>query len=107
MEHENEIQSERVSENERTEASVEREAQVERIVSAVSGLAGVGLDVGRAWASYGLRVGKLAVETHAHVLSRVADALSEWNDVIAPRADEAARPSEGAASEREPSMERA
>ncbi len=59
------------------------EARAERALDAAWAITEAGLDAARVWASYGLRVGKLAVETHAHVLGRVADALFALDAAIA------------------------
>jgi hypothetical protein len=73
----------------------ETDPSVERTVEAASRIVAAAVDIGRTWAAYGLRVGKLALETHAQTMGKLAGALGEIDRTIhpredAPRADDAA-----------------
>lgn len=61
--------------------------RAERTVHAAEQIVDAAVDVGRSWAAYGLRIGKLALETHAHTMGRVADALGALQHAIDDRAD--------------------
>jgi hypothetical protein len=61
--------------------------RVERTVQATEQIVDAAVDVGRSWAAYGLRIGKLALQTHAHTMGRVADALGALQHAIDDRAD--------------------
>jgi hypothetical protein len=64
-----------------------REPRAERTVRAAEQIVDAAVDVGRSWAAYGLRIGKLALETHAHTMARVADALGALQHAIDDRAE--------------------
>jgi hypothetical protein len=73
-------------------SSKESDPRVERTVEAAEHIVGAAVDVGRAWAAYGLRIGKLALETQAHTMGKLAGALGELHRVLDEnREDEAAR----------------
>lgn len=72
-------------------SSRESDPRVERTVEAAEHIVGAAVDVGRAWAAYGLRIGKLALETQAHTMGKLAGALGELHRVLDERHDEAPR----------------
>ncbi len=80
---------------EASESRRESDPRVERTVEAAGRIVEAAVDIGRAWAAYGLRVGKLALETHAHTMGKLAGALGEIDRTIesrheaAPRSDDA------------------
>ncbi|MBX7190832.1 MAG: hypothetical protein K1X94_02175 [Sandaracinaceae bacterium] len=59
--------------------------RVEHTLEAAGHIVEAAVDIGRTWASYGLRVGKLALETHAHTMGKLAGALGELNRAIETR----------------------
>jgi len=59
--------------------------RVERTAEAAGHIVEAAVDVGRVWASYGLRVGKLALEAHAQTMGKLAGALGELNRAIDER----------------------
>ncbi len=59
--------------------------RVERTAEAAGHIVEAAVDVGRVWASYGLRVGKLALEAHALTMGKLAGALGELNRAIDER----------------------
>ncbi len=59
--------------------------RVEQTLEAAGHIVEAAVDIGRTWASYGLRVGKLALETHAHTMGKLAGALGELNRAIETR----------------------
>ncbi|MBN8612411.1 MAG: hypothetical protein J0L92_17595 [Deltaproteobacteria bacterium] len=64
------------------------EQTVERTVEVAGHIVEAAVDIGRTWAAYGLRVGKLALETHARTMGKVAGALGEIDRAIDARRDE-------------------
>jgi hypothetical protein len=81
------------SESARVESDGETREQsdprVERTVEAAGRIVEAAVDIGRAWAAYGLRVGKLALETHAHTMGKLASALGEIDRTIESRGEAA------------------
>jgi hypothetical protein len=63
------------------------EQTVERTVEVAGHIVEAAVDIGRTWAAYGLRVGKLALETHARTMGKVAGALGEIDRAIDARRD--------------------
>ena len=63
------------------------EQTVERTVEVAGHIVEAAVDIGRTWAAYGLRVGKLALETHARTMGMVAGALGEIVRAIDARRD--------------------
>lgn len=63
------------------------EPRVERTVEAAGRIVEAAVDIGRAWAACGLRLGKLALETHAHTMGKLAGALGEVDRSIRARAE--------------------
>ncbi len=57
----------------------------DEIHSQLSRLAEDGLDLGRLWASHGLNLGRLALETSARTLSITANMLSELSQNFVSR----------------------
>jgi hypothetical protein len=68
--------------------------RVERTVEAAGRIVEAAVDIGRAWAAYGLRVGKLALETHAQTMGKLAGALGEIDRTIESRSDASPRASD-------------
>lgn len=66
-------------------AEATSDPRVERTVEAAGQVVEAAVGIGRAWASYGLRVGRLALETQAQTMSKLADALGALNRSIEPR----------------------
>lgn len=62
--------------------------RVERTVAAAEHIVDAAVDIGRTWAAYGLRVGKLALETHASTMGKLAGVLGEINRELDGRRDE-------------------
>lgn len=79
-------------------ARVESDPRVERTVEAAGRIVEAAVDIGRAWAAYGLRVGKLALETHAHTMGKLASALGEIDRTIESRNDAAPRANDAASA---------
>ena len=75
---------------EASESRREGDPRVERTVEAAGRIVEAAVDIGRAWAAYGLRVGKLALETHAHTMGKLAGALGEIDRTIESRHESAA-----------------
>lgn len=70
---------------------VDGDPRVERTVEAAGRIVEAAVDIGRAWAAYGLRVGKLALETHAQTMGKLAGALGEIDRTIESRSDASPR----------------
>lgn len=90
-----------------TSAHVDHETadpRVERTLHVAEQIVDAAVDVGRSWAAYGLRIGKLALETHAHTMGRIADALHALEQAIDDRA-EAREASAGVDRAAEPARE--
>jgi hypothetical protein len=90
-------QNETVStENETREGTPARDPRVERTVERTVEAAGhiveAAVDIGRTWAAYGLRVGKLALETHASTMGKLAGALGEIDRTLDARRTETDAP---------------
>lgn len=79
-------------------ARVESDPRVERTVEAAGRIVEAAVDIGRAWAAYGLRVGKLALETHAQTMGKLAGALGEIDRTIEARNDATPRTDDAASA---------
>lgn len=73
------------SESVASPASRPTDPRAERTAEAAGAIVEAAVDIGRTWAGYGLRVGKLALETHAHTMGKLASALGELNRAFEPR----------------------
>ncbi len=88
---ENETVRSEATASEATEPTPARDPRVERTVERTVEAAGhiveAAVDIGRTWAAYGLRVGKLALETHASTMGKLAGALGEIDRTLGARRD--------------------
>lgn len=58
-------------------AEARRSARADEVAEAAGEIVGAAVDIGRAWARYGLQIGKLALETHARTMGNLAVALGQ------------------------------
>lgn len=58
-------------------AHARRAARADEVAEAAGEIVGAAVDIGRAWARYGLQIGKLALETHARTMGNLAVAVGQ------------------------------
>lgn len=58
-------------------AEARRSARADEVAEAAGEIVGAAVDIGRAWARYGLQIGKLALETHARTMGNLAVAMGQ------------------------------
>jgi len=71
------------------DAEARRSARADEVAEAAGEIVSAAVDIGRAWARYGLQIGKLALETHARTMGNLAVAMGQ-----AARAVDAVAPSD-------------
>jgi len=54
-----------------------RSARADEVAEAAGEIVGAAVDIGRAWARYGLQISKLALETHARTMGNLAVAVGQ------------------------------
>ena len=58
-------------------AEARRSARADEVAEAAGEIVGAAVDIARAWARYGLQIGKLALETHARTMGSLAVAMGQ------------------------------
>ena len=58
-------------------AQARRSARADEVAEAAGEIVGAAVEIGRAWARYGLQVSKLALETHARTMGNLAVAVGQ------------------------------
>ncbi len=75
-------------------AHARRAARADEVAEAAGEIVGAAVDIGRAWARYGLQIGKLALETHARTMGNLAVAVGQAARAVDAVAQSAETPRE-------------